>query len=182
MSVDTTPSKKVGYDVADMASVPNFSAHSYSQAASAIENLMMESPVKKPTFDMQADKENINLQSRYESDEVAVPIKGIPVLEKPSVDEIQATSVATGIKEEEEVEPILQENPQRFVLFPIKYHEVRVSLASSRATRRRVKCLLTSSMLTRAIRSGRCTKRPKHHSGLPRRLICQRIFTTGTSD
>lgn len=33
-------------------------------------------------------------------------------------------SVAATIKSDEVDEPILQENPQRFVLFPIKYHEV----------------------------------------------------------
>jgi ribonucleoside-diphosphate reductase subunit M2 len=33
-------------------------------------------------------------------------------------------SVAPTIKPDEIDEPILQENPQRFVLFPIKYHEV----------------------------------------------------------
>ena len=33
--------------------------------------------------------------------------------------------VAPTIKAEEADEPLLQENPQRFVLFPIKYHEVR---------------------------------------------------------
>jgi ribonucleoside-diphosphate reductase subunit M2 len=33
-------------------------------------------------------------------------------------------AVAPTIKPEEIDEPILQENPQRFVLFPIKYHEV----------------------------------------------------------
>lgn len=32
--------------------------------------------------------------------------------------------VAPTIKSDEIDEPILQENPQRFVLFPIKYHEV----------------------------------------------------------
>ena len=36
-------------------------------------------------------------------------------------------AVAPGIKPEEADEPLLQENPQRFVLFPIKYHEVRVT-------------------------------------------------------
>lgn len=33
-------------------------------------------------------------------------------------------SVTSTIKPDEIDEPILQENPQRFVLFPIKYHEV----------------------------------------------------------
>lgn len=32
--------------------------------------------------------------------------------------------VAPGIKATEVDEPLLQENPHRFVLFPIKYHEV----------------------------------------------------------
>ena len=80
----------------------------------------MESPAKKLCLDAQADKENI-LDAKYESDQVAVPIKGIPEqLEEPKEDESTVT------KNGEEIEPILQENAQRFVLFPIKYHEVRV--------------------------------------------------------
>ncbi|KAF2718129.1 hypothetical protein K431DRAFT_231602 [Polychaeton citri CBS 116435] len=102
MSLQTTPSKK---------------------AASAIESLKMESPVKQPQFNGQANKENV-LDSKYESCEVALPIKGIPdfadEVEEVSID----TKVADTIKKEEADEPILQENPQRFVLFPIKYHEI----------------------------------------------------------
>lgn len=86
------------------------------QAADAIESLKMESPVKQPIFVSEANKENI------ERDEVAVPVKGIPLDYEPET-EVKAT-VAEGIKEEEAIEPILQENPNRFVLFPIKYHEV----------------------------------------------------------
>ncbi|KAK3669340.1 Ribonucleotide-diphosphate reductase (RNR), small subunit [Recurvomyces mirabilis] len=97
MSVQTTPSKK---------------------AASILENLKMESPAKRLCLDAQADKENI-VDARYESDEVAVPIKGIPEL--PEVPKEGESAVA---KEGEEIEPILQENSQRFVLFPIKYHEI----------------------------------------------------------
>ena len=37
-----------------------------------------------------------------------------------------AVAVAPTVKELEAEEPLLQENPHRFVLFPIKYHEVRV--------------------------------------------------------
>ncbi|KAF2216474.1 hypothetical protein CERZMDRAFT_64888 [Cercospora zeae-maydis SCOH1-5] len=98
MSVQTTPSKK---------------------ATSALEALKMESPIKKVQF-FEADKEN--RESQYASDEVAVPVKGIPDdLPEPVVKKIEAETV----KEEDlEVEPILQENPQRFVLFPIKYHEI----------------------------------------------------------
>lgn len=82
----------------------------------------MESPMKKVTFS-EAGKEN-QLQSQYESCQVAVPIKGIPDLPEEPEKPVAATSVAATIKEEEAIEPILQENPQRFVLFPIKYHEV----------------------------------------------------------
>lgn len=92
------------------------------QAASALESFKMESPVKKLQMDAQADKENI--QARYDADEVAVPIKGIPVAEEEPAKDTAVVAVAQGIKQSEKDEPILQENPQRFVLFPIKYHEV----------------------------------------------------------
>jgi len=80
----------------------------------------MESPIKKMQLPTEANKENID--ALYESDEVAVPIKGIPLQDEPKQED--AASVAAGIKEDEASEPILQENSQRFVLFPIKYHEV----------------------------------------------------------
>ena len=82
----------------------------------------MESPIKMQKLVTEDNKENID--SRYESDELAVPIKGIPELPEEDV-KTAAAGVAPTIKEEEAIEPILQENPQRFVLFPIKYHEVR---------------------------------------------------------
>ncbi|PPJ60181.1 hypothetical protein CBER1_09005 [Cercospora berteroae] len=98
MSVQTTPSKK---------------------ATSALEALKMESPIKKVQFS-EADKEN--RESQYASDEVAIPVKGIPDdLPEPVVKKIESETVK---EEESEIEPILQENPQRFVLFPIKYHEI----------------------------------------------------------
>lgn len=85
------------------------------QAASAIDTLKMsDSPVKKIDFSS-ADKEN-----RYK------PIVGIPDLEEETVDEVDKKmhAVAPTIKPEEADEPLLQENPNRFVLFPIKYHDV----------------------------------------------------------
>ncbi|KAJ4331822.1 Ribonucleotide-diphosphate reductase (RNR), small subunit [Didymella glomerata] len=85
------------------------------QAASAIDTLKMsDSPVKKIDFSS-ADKENT-----YK------PIVGIPDLEDDAADEVEKKfhSVAPTIKPEEASEPILQENPNRFVLFPIKYHDV----------------------------------------------------------
>jgi len=84
------------------------------QAAAGLENLKMgDSPAKKLDFSV-ADKENC---------EVAVPIVGIPELPDDGPQEAKPAVAAT-IKPEEAHEPLLQENPGRFVLFPIKYHEV----------------------------------------------------------
>lgn len=105
----------------------------------------MESPVKMQKLSTEENKENI--EALYEADEVAVPIKGIPELpDEPK--QLAAPSDAVTIKEDEETEPILQENPQRFVLFPIKYHEVRI-LFTRRASTRKVEC--SNSLLTQTI-------------------------------
>lgn len=48
--------------------------------------------------------------------EKAVPLVGLPEL--ANVPEVDAS------KEDVDDEPLLRENPNRFVLFPIKYHEV----------------------------------------------------------
>merc|ERR1711939_1064530 len=85
----------------------------------------MESPAKKLQLQPESDKENVKSNAedlRYQNDEVAIPIKGIPDIVEQADD--KKPSVAEGIKEEEADEPILQENPHRFVLFPIKYHEI----------------------------------------------------------
>ncbi|KIW03800.1 ribonucleoside-diphosphate reductase small chain [Verruconis gallopava] len=87
------------------------------KAASAIESLKMgDSPVKKLDFSV-ADKENSG---------VAVPVAGIPdtVESAEKTDEAATPAVAPTIKPHEANEPLLQENPQRFVLFPIQHHEV----------------------------------------------------------
>ena len=84
------------------------------QAASAIETLhMSDSPVKKldmaPTDTL---KENVYL-----------PVVGIPDLDAPAgPDASDAHSPAVdapAAKPDEDVEPLLEENAQRFVLFPI---------------------------------------------------------------
>ncbi|KAF2762617.1 ribonucleoside-diphosphate reductase M2 subunit [Pseudovirgaria hyperparasitica] len=85
------------------------------KAAAAIQKLKMgNSPAKRIDFSA-ANKENVSV-------EVAVPIKGIPDL--PDEEEDITPSVVPTLKPEEADEPLLQENPQRFVLFPIKYHEI----------------------------------------------------------
>ncbi|KAI9840417.1 MAG: Ribonucleotide-diphosphate reductase (RNR), small subunit [Sclerophora amabilis] len=87
-------------------------------AANGMENLKMgDSPAKKINFEA-LGKENINTESPFVDD---LEIK------KPIVEEVRLDTkapVAPTIKPEEADEPLLQENPHRFVLFPIKYHEV----------------------------------------------------------
>ncbi|UKZ52385.1 Ribonucleotide-diphosphate reductase (RNR), small subunit [Trichoderma virens] len=91
-------------------------------AASAIDSFKIESPVKKINFDA-ANKENQPLdESALES-----LAKQMDDNHKPSETlkkEEAKPAVAPTIKPDEVDEPILQENPQRFVLFPIKYHEI----------------------------------------------------------
>jgi ribonucleoside-diphosphate reductase subunit M2 len=92
-----------------------------SQAASAIEGLKMgDSPAKKLNFET-VGKENVPFNAE-------APILTNVEFKKPIVEEVKtekAVIVAPTIKPEEADEPLLQENPHRFVLFPIKYHEVR---------------------------------------------------------
>jgi ribonucleoside-diphosphate reductase subunit M2 len=81
---------------------------------------MQSSPAKKLVFDPR-DKENM-------SHDVVLPLVDDFDFKKPSVELVKTEAkklvVAPGIKSFEADEPLLQENPHRFVLFPIKYHEV----------------------------------------------------------
>lgn len=71
-------------------------------------------------------KLDFNGTLEWTNDEVARPIVGIPDMpDEPVDDDEKHPSVASTIRKEEAHEPLLQENPHRFVLFPIKYHEVR---------------------------------------------------------
>lgn len=76
---------------------------------------MNDSPAKKLDFSVQ-NKEN--------NSEVAVRVAGIPEIDFPEESDKKDVSVAPGIKETEVTEILLQENPHRFVLFPIQHHEV----------------------------------------------------------
>lgn len=84
---------------------------------------MSDSPVKKLDFEA-AGKENAPASLK------TVDASAEKVAEKPT----EAPKALT-MKELEAQEPLLQENPHRFVLFPIKYHEV----SSMSPTRQRVK-------------------------------------------
>ncbi|AEO57409.1 hypothetical protein MYCTH_68292 [Thermothelomyces thermophilus ATCC 42464] len=91
------------------------------QATSAIEALKMESPVKKLDFSS-SNKENASFDADLATLEAEIDANH----QKSVMDKKEAPkpSVAPTIKPEEADEPLLQENPQRFVLFPIKYHEI----------------------------------------------------------
>ncbi|EJP64802.1 hypothetical protein ACQRIT_003953 [Beauveria bassiana] len=93
------------------------------QAASAIESFKMESPVKKLDFSS-GNKENLPADASLETTSTdIIDQKPIAIAAKKDAKD-DTPAVAPGIKPEEVDEPLLQENPQRFVLFPIKYHEI----------------------------------------------------------
>lgn len=128
MGSEITPSKQVSDVVAATVNVHQLTLH--QQAASAIDNFKMESPVKKLDFNG-ADKENNpvdadTLANLAEQTDNQKPEVEENLAEKTTVDVKPAprASVASTIKAQEAEEPLLQENPNRFVLFPIKYHEV----------------------------------------------------------
>ncbi|KAM0455141.1 hypothetical protein ACHAPV_008032 [Trichoderma viride] len=94
------------------------------QAASAIDSFKIESPVKKINFNA-SDKENQPLDDAAleslakQMDDNHKPTETVKV----DKSETKPSAVST-IRPDQIDEPILQENPQRFVLFPIKYHEI----------------------------------------------------------
>lgn len=129
---------------------------------------MGDSPAKKLNFEP-VDKENISHDAK--------PVVSDAELKKAHVEVIEKglkPVVAPTIKPQEADEPLLQENPHRFVLFPIKYHEVRVVHASTRK-------VFSQTYTNSFDRYGKCTRKPKHPFGLQRKSTCQRTFTTGTT-
>ncbi|KAK4226063.1 ribonucleotide reductase [Podospora fimiseda] len=94
------------------------------QAASAIESLRMESPVKKLDF-ASSNKENKPFDSDLATLEAEIDANYSPKNSTMVVAKKEETeSAAAPVKEKVLDEPLLTENPQRFVLFPIKYHEI----------------------------------------------------------
>ncbi|KAM7197861.1 Ribonucleotide reductase, small chain domain containing protein [Rhypophila sp. PSN 637] len=90
------------------------------QAASGIESLKMESPVKKIAFPA-ANKENKPLEDDLAALEAQMDAKQN---ETKTFEVASRKGQEFTVKNEKIDEPLLQENPQRFVLFPIKYHEI----------------------------------------------------------
>jgi hypothetical protein len=77
------------------------------QAANALSNLKLD--------DIAAIKANLHNRLESAKNEPAKPA------EKPAE---KLVNLPSSIQAEEQDEPLLMENKQRFVLFPIKYHEV----------------------------------------------------------
>jgi hypothetical protein len=140
----------------------------HEQAANSLSNLEMnDSPAKKIDFSAM-DKENIPATSSAAlTTETSDPKKSIVEIVKP----VETPKVAPGINAQETDEPLLQENPHRFVLFPIKYHEVRVHFHALR-----VKWFVTN-----ICRYGKCTRKLKLPSGLRKKSTYPKISTTGVS-
>jgi ribonucleoside-diphosphate reductase subunit M2 len=80
----------------------------------------MESPIKKLDFNA-ADKEN-NPDATVDTLAQQIEADHKPVVEEVKKVEKEPETAVT--KPDESDEPLLQENPGRFVLFPIKYHDV----------------------------------------------------------
>lgn len=81
---------------------------------------MKDSPLKKLDFGVE-NKENLPATAE------SITTPDLEILKKP-VEEVKETAVVPSapktIKELEAEEPILKENPHRFVLFPLQYHEI----------------------------------------------------------
>lgn len=122
MATQVTPSKKVG----SVWFLPFIANIIHEQAANSLSNLKMnDSPVKRIDFSA-TDKENLPITTPTNPTiETTDTTKSIVEIVKP----VETPKVAPTIKAHEIDEPLLQENPHRFVLFPIKYHEVRVKLS-----------------------------------------------------
>ncbi|KAG6005484.1 Ribonucleotide-diphosphate reductase (RNR), small subunit [Claviceps maximensis] len=91
------------------------------QAASAMNMLKMESPVKKVDFSV-ANKENMLDVAAFHA--LGKKVEDAPKSPTEVKKDDASLTVTSVIKADECDEPLLQENPQRFVLFPIKYHEI----------------------------------------------------------
>lgn len=90
----------------------------------------MDSPVKKLDLGL-ANKEN-----DFQDPAIASLAQDLDT-KHATKDVVKAPEEAArngGLLDNEQDEPILRENPQRFVMFPIQYHEVR-DASSPRPTR-----------------------------------------------
>jgi ribonucleoside-diphosphate reductase subunit M2 len=96
---------------------------------------MNDSPAKKLDFSVE-NKEN-------NDSGIAVKVEGIPELD--FAEEPKKLDVAAGIKDDEQHEILLQDNPNRFVLFPIQHHEVSPSFSASFHASQRVDAPKTRS-------------------------------------
>ncbi|KAJ9152162.1 Small subunit of ribonucleotide reductase [Coniochaeta hoffmannii] len=93
------------------------------QAAAAIESFKMESPVKKLNLS-QADKENKPFDADLATLEAEIDAKHSEETSSKALTQTPQKVEETPAPKPEDDEPLLAENPGRFVLFPIKYHEI----------------------------------------------------------
>jgi ribonucleoside-diphosphate reductase subunit M2 len=110
----SSPVKKLDFGSADKENA------SFDADASVFEEVKSQKPivekVAQDTYSPRADG--------------AIVVNGITYYPEGAKKEELAVTVAPALRPEEADEPLLQENPQRFVLFPIKYHEVRRVLSA----------------------------------------------------
>jgi hypothetical protein len=125
MAAEITPSKQVRLPLASLTCFQEVHiTNGYAQAAASLESLKVkDSPVKKLNFDTE-DKENmpVTLESTEPVAKHDLKMEKMPVTEVKETTE--QPQVPKTWRELEKEEPLLQENGHRFVLFPLKYHEI----------------------------------------------------------
>ena len=102
-----SPVKKLDFGSADKENAP------YNPDAPIFEEVKIQKPVEKVAQDTSTPRAD-----------GSIVVNGITYYPEGAKKEELALTVAPSLRPEEADEPLLQDNPQRFVLFPIKYHEV----------------------------------------------------------
>ena len=111
------------------------------------------------------------------NDEASLVVAKHPGPQQDSVEEYRTRFVGE-VDLDEKDEPLLKASSRRFVLFPIQYHEVRASFIPAR--RVFLSCFTNPTRVSRhQNRYGKCTRRQRRASGLPRRWTFRRISMTG---
>lgn len=112
---------------------------------------------------------NIDLNTTKKASEAALLSKLQAAAPEDDVEEYRKRFVGD-LDCEEKDEPLLKETNARFVLFPIKYHEVSLQV---------VLHVYASMDANIGRRFGKCTRRLRPLSGLLKRSTLPPIFTTG---
>ena len=122
-----------------------------------------------------------------------IPSAGFEITVKSLIDDMNNAMMVSEFKRMEangelKPEPLLMEDKSRFVLFPIKHNDVSFCILSIASVVHHVQLSRNMSSNYYSIgvsvsypyvRSGRCTRRQKHHFGRPKSWIWRMITRIG---